>query len=187
MIATISPESQHTDESISTCHFAQRVALIKNVASINEEVEPARVIERLKAEVRRLREEVEFLSSNNDDDDSVDGDEHGKLPQHKMNELAESIGHYVKNRDETSCLDFCGSITLPKIRAVCSIFKDLLLRRSKRNITIDDDRGRSDEESVDDGSVCSTLTSNIGAKEEGAREVQQLSRHDGDVRRLTRY
>eukprot|EP00975_Prorocentrum_lima_P064252 12896438-Prorocentrum_lima.AAC.1 len=68
MIATISPESQHTDESISTCNFAQRVKCVKNKASVNEEIEPELVIERLKAEVRRLKEEVEFLSDKKDDD-----------------------------------------------------------------------------------------------------------------------
>ncbi|KAL3785545.1 hypothetical protein ACHAW5_010506 [Stephanodiscus triporus] len=32
MIATISPEARFTDESVSTCHFTQRVALVKNSA-----------------------------------------------------------------------------------------------------------------------------------------------------------
>ncbi|KAL9181912.1 hypothetical protein ACHAXT_012255 [Thalassiosira profunda] len=156
MIATISPEAQHTDESISTCHFAQRVALVKNSASVNEEVEPEQVILRLKAEVRRLREEVEFLSGKNDDDSSGDEGENesgNQLPQHKRNELAESIQQYVNDRDESSSLDFCGGITLPKLRAVCSIFKEMLRRKPEGTRTIDDDRGSSDEESSDEGSV----------------------------------
>ena len=37
MVATINAEGVHTDESISTCRFAQRVALVKNDARINEE------------------------------------------------------------------------------------------------------------------------------------------------------
>ena len=40
MIATISPEVRQTEESISTCQFAQRVALVENTAEINEEMEP---------------------------------------------------------------------------------------------------------------------------------------------------
>lgn len=32
MVATISGEAQHVEESISTCRFAQRVALVKNEA-----------------------------------------------------------------------------------------------------------------------------------------------------------
>ena len=48
MVATVSPEKGHTDESISTCNFAQRVALIKNVAQKNEDLDPALMITRLK-------------------------------------------------------------------------------------------------------------------------------------------
>ena len=51
MIATVSAEKAQTEESISTCRFAQRVALVQNEAVINEEVDPASVIQRLKAEV----------------------------------------------------------------------------------------------------------------------------------------
>ena len=143
MVATISPEAQFNDESVSTCHFAQRVALVKNSASVNEEVEPELVIQRLRAEVRRLREEVEFLSRKNDDDE---GDQNRELSQQQMTELKESIHTYVQDRDRSSHLDFCGGITLPRIRAICSIFKDLLLRKSNERAVVDD-KGDSDEES----------------------------------------
>ncbi|KAL7546517.1 hypothetical protein ACHAWF_009845 [Thalassiosira exigua] len=177
MIATISPESQYTDESISTCHFAQRVALVKNSASVNEVVEPEMVIQRLRAEVKRLREEVEFLSGKNDDGDS-DGegqDEHGNLAQDQMNELAESIQKYVQDRDESSRLDFCGGITLPRIRAVCSIFKNMLLQKSKEKNTIDDDRGSSDEESEkEDASHAQSIPNKSGKRKGGRPESQEL-------------
>jgi kinesin family protein 6/9 len=125
MIATISPESQHTDESISTCNFAQRVKCVKNKASVNEEIEPELVIERLKAEVRRLKEEVEFLSGSHNTDE--DGEYSNELREEDIRELTESIDAYVQNRDEHCHLDFCGGITVPKMHAVCSIFKDKLL------------------------------------------------------------
>jgi kinesin family member 6/9 len=38
------------DESISTCKFAQRVALIKNYVIKNEAVDPGVIIDRLKRE-----------------------------------------------------------------------------------------------------------------------------------------
>jgi len=158
MIATISPESQHTDESVSTCHFAQRVALVKNSASINEEVEPALVIQRLKAEVRRLREEVEFLSGKNDDDDdsSCDGNEEkhrggSTLSQDQINELTDSIQRYIQDGDESSQLDFCGGISLPKIRTVCSVFKSMLLE-SKDRTEVSDDGGSSSDSSDEESS-----------------------------------
>ena len=139
MIANISPEAQYTDESISTCHFAQRVALIKNSASVNEKVDPELVIQRLRAEVRRLREEVDFLSGKNDDDEASGdrGEENNsKLSQELLDEMTESIKKYVHKPDTNSHLDFCGGITLPKIHAACSIFKDMLLRKSIDNAIV---------------------------------------------------
>ncbi|KAG9336838.1 hypothetical protein JZ751_003186 [Albula glossodonta] len=41
MIATVSVDKRNVDESISTCRFAQRVALIKNEALLNEELDPS--------------------------------------------------------------------------------------------------------------------------------------------------
>lgn len=61
MIATINPEASHTEESLSTCKFAQRVSMIKNRATINEDLDPTVIIKRLKSEILALREEVEYL------------------------------------------------------------------------------------------------------------------------------
>ncbi len=124
MVATISPESKYTDESISTCNFAQRVKCVKNTASVNEEIEPELVIQRLKAEVRRLKEEVEFLSGNKNEDDEGCSSE---LDEEDIGELTKSIERYIQDREEHAHLDFCGSITIPKIHTVCSIFKDMII------------------------------------------------------------
>jgi hypothetical protein len=51
MVATMSSEEVQLDETISTCRFAQRVALISNRLELNEEVDPKLLIARLKAEV----------------------------------------------------------------------------------------------------------------------------------------
>ncbi len=72
MIATINPESAHTEESLSTCKFAQRVSLIKNKASINEEQDPNQVIKRLKGELLGLREEIAFLKGEAGEGDVVE-------------------------------------------------------------------------------------------------------------------
>jgi len=45
-------------ESISTCRFAQRVALIKNDVMVNEELDPKLLIARLKQQVQQLKEEL---------------------------------------------------------------------------------------------------------------------------------
>ena len=47
-----------SQESISTCRFAQRVALIKNDAILNEELDPKLLILKLKNEIAQLKEEL---------------------------------------------------------------------------------------------------------------------------------
>ncbi|CAO2607340.1 Kinesin-like protein KIF6 [Lemmus lemmus] len=58
MIATLSLEKRNIDESISTCRFAQRVALIKNEAVLNEEMDPRLMIIRLQKEIADLKAEL---------------------------------------------------------------------------------------------------------------------------------
>ena len=48
MIATVSPKEEDIPESLSTCKFAMRVALIKNDIVRNETVDPGVIIARLK-------------------------------------------------------------------------------------------------------------------------------------------
>ena len=48
MIATCAVEQTNIDETISTCRFSQRVALVKNEAIINEELDPKLVKENIK-------------------------------------------------------------------------------------------------------------------------------------------
>ncbi|KAI2654653.1 Kinesin-like protein KIF6 [Labeo rohita] len=62
MIATVSVERRNTGESISTCRFAHRVALIKNDAFLNEELDPALLIVRLKKEIQSLKEELALVT-----------------------------------------------------------------------------------------------------------------------------
>ena len=114
MIATISPEAQQTDESISTCHFAQRVALVKNNAYINEELDPALVIKRLKIEIKRLKEEVKFLKGENGEGDDLSEDQHRDLEKQARDFLF----------DQSGCKEFdVGVLTLTKIKASYLHFK----------------------------------------------------------------
>ncbi|XP_070440638.1 kinesin-like protein KIF6 isoform X3 [Equus przewalskii] len=62
MIATLSLEKRNIDESISTCRFAQRVALIKNEAVLNEEVDPRLMIIRLQKEIQELKDELALVT-----------------------------------------------------------------------------------------------------------------------------
>ncbi|KAM8779968.1 kinesin-like protein KIF6 [Rhynchonycteris naso] len=62
MIATLSLEKRNIDESISTCRFAQRVALIKNEAVLNEEIDPRLMIARLQKEIQQLKDELTIVT-----------------------------------------------------------------------------------------------------------------------------
>ncbi|GMI12711.1 hypothetical protein TrVE_jg1670 [Triparma verrucosa] len=118
MVATISPESSHTDESISTCNFAQRVALIKNVAQKNEDLDPALMITRLKAELATLREEIKYLKG--------EAGEGYDLTDDQRAELEKLCRVYVDERNPMATLNI-GTMTLVKIKDVHAIFKNLVL------------------------------------------------------------
>ena len=126
MIATISPEEAQTDESISTCNFAQRVALVKNNATINEELEPEVLIRRLRSEVMRLREEIKFLKKRGDNMDEDDKENASSLTQSQRDELLQQVVQYIEDRDVYAKLNI-GRITLAKIYDVYAIFKNLVL------------------------------------------------------------
>eukprot|EP00559_Dactyliosolen_fragilissimus_P000352 CAMPEP_0184874534 /NCGR_PEP_ID=MMETSP0580-20130426/42453_1 /TAXON_ID=1118495 /ORGANISM="Dactyliosolen fragilissimus" /LENGTH=277 /DNA_ID=CAMNT_0027377567 /DNA_START=656 /DNA_END=1486 /DNA_ORIENTATION=- len=118
MVATISSEEKQTGESISTCHFAQRVALVKNTVYINEELEPMLVIRRLKEEIKRLKEEVRFLKGENTEESEVTVDQ--------FEELKKLIKTFVQ---ESGAMELnIGTITLEKIKATYSIFKEMVLQ-----------------------------------------------------------
>lgn len=121
MVATISPEIKQTDESISTCNFAQRVALVKNTAQVNEELEPELIIRRLKAEIHRQREEIKFLKGENGEEDDLTSDE--------KTQLGELVKNYVACTDDAG-LDI-GRITITKINAVFRIFKEIVTQVRK--------------------------------------------------------
>ncbi|TNN16639.1 Kinesin-like protein [Schistosoma japonicum] len=67
MIATCSIEQENLQETISTCRFAQRVALIKNEVILNEEQDPYLTISYLKSEIEHLKAELAFTTGVNND------------------------------------------------------------------------------------------------------------------------
>ena len=59
MIANLSSDFEDVLESLSTCRFAQRVALVKNSAVVNEVVDPGILIQKQKSEIEELKNEIE--------------------------------------------------------------------------------------------------------------------------------
>ncbi|CCW61333.1 unnamed protein product [Phytomonas sp. EM1] len=66
MLATAHLSKAALPETISTCSFAQRVALIKQDARINEETDPVLLVKKLKAEVAQLKDQLAFYEKNSD-------------------------------------------------------------------------------------------------------------------------
>ena len=61
-------------ESISTCRFAQRVAMIKNDVMLNEELDPKLMIAKLQRTVQELRQELAMLTSEQRTDELTEED-----------------------------------------------------------------------------------------------------------------
>ncbi|KAI1895160.1 hypothetical protein AGOR_G00103440 [Albula goreensis] len=83
-------------ESISTCRFAQRVALIKNEALLNEELDPSLVIIRLKKEIQSLKEELALVTGQQREDD---------LTEEELQKLGEQLKKFLEDPDPDATLD----------------------------------------------------------------------------------
>ncbi len=118
MIATINPEASNTEESLSTCKFAQRVSLIKNRAMINEEADPNLVIKRQKNELLSLREEIAYLKG-----EAGEGD---ALTPLALEELKDGIKAFCSDPDPSSSLNI-GTLTLTKLRESFRVFKEIVV------------------------------------------------------------
>ena len=65
MIANLSADFDDVLESLSTCRFAQRVALVKNTAVVNEILDPAILVQKQKNEIEELKAELAMLKGKN--------------------------------------------------------------------------------------------------------------------------
>ncbi|KAK1171195.1 kinesin-like protein KIF6 isoform X1 [Acipenser oxyrinchus oxyrinchus] len=96
MIATLSVEKRNIDESISTCRFAQRVALIKNEAVLNEELDPGLMIIRLKREILALKDELAMVTGEQRTD---------QLTEDELQKLEERMEVFLEDSDPEAALD----------------------------------------------------------------------------------
>lgn len=98
MIATVAVEQVLVEESIATCRFAQRVALIRNEASINEDVDPTLLIARLKRIINDLRAELALLKG----DGCADGNQE-VLPDYEKQRIQAAVEQFIRD-DENAQL-----------------------------------------------------------------------------------
>uniref|UniRef100_A0A3Q3L1K9 Kinesin family member 6 n=1 Tax=Labrus bergylta TaxID=56723 RepID=A0A3Q3L1K9_9LABR len=112
MIATMAVDKRNLDESISTCRFAQRVALIKNEAVLNEELDPALVITRLKREIQSLKEELVMAT----------GEQRGdQLTVEEIQKLEELVKAFLEDPDPDVTLSL--GADMRKIQCCFSLLK----------------------------------------------------------------
>eukprot|EP00761_Pharyngomonas_kirbyi_P010012 gb/GECH01010030.1/.p1 GENE.gb/GECH01010030.1/~~gb/GECH01010030.1/.p1 ORF type:complete len:668 (+),score=126.94 gb/GECH01010030.1/:1-2004(+) len=100
MIATLNPDPNNIWECISTCRFSQRVALIKQTATINEQLDPMSLIRRLKKENKTLREELAFYRSDVNDSDILSSDERSIIQQ--------KVDAFLRDEDLDSVIELQG-------------------------------------------------------------------------------
>ncbi|XP_057285975.1 kinesin-like protein KIF6 isoform X2 [Pezoporus wallicus] len=119
MIATLSIDKRNIDESISTCRFAQRVALIKNEAVLNEEIDPRLIIVQLKKEIQELKDELVLVTGKQ---------RTSELSQEELLQLDKLIGTFLKDNDPDSALDV--GADMRKIK-YCFVHMKELMNHSK--------------------------------------------------------
>uniref|UniRef100_UPI0037E93C34 kinesin-like protein KIF6 n=1 Tax=Semicossyphus pulcher TaxID=241346 RepID=UPI0037E93C34 len=154
MIATMAVDKRNLDESISTCRFAQRVALIKNEAILNEELDPALLIARLKREIQSLKEELAMVTGEQRDD---------QLSDEEIQKLEELVKAFLDDPDPDVTLSL--GADMRKIQQCFSLLKNMMT----------DMRGGGNRLSDGKESPASTLTrEEIQDNDHSAAEVAKL-------------
>ncbi|XP_069118141.1 kinesin-like protein KIF6 [Argopecten irradians] len=118
MIATCSIEKRNLDESISTCRFAQRVAMIKNDVMVNEELDPKLMIQKLKREIQQLKEELAMATGEQRTDDLTDED---------LQRCQEAVEQYLEDTDPDGILSI--GADMRKIQTCFRILKKHVLEK----------------------------------------------------------
>ncbi|XP_030355914.1 kinesin-like protein KIF6 isoform X2 [Strigops habroptila] len=119
MIATLAIDKRNIDESISTCRFAQRVALIKNEAVLNEEIDPRLMIVQLKKEIQELKDELALVTGKQ---------RTSELSQEELLQVDELIETFLEDNDPDSTLDV--GADMRKIK-YCFVHMKQLMNHSK--------------------------------------------------------
>ncbi|XP_052275630.1 kinesin-like protein KIF6 isoform X2 [Dreissena polymorpha] len=118
MIATCAIDKRNIEESISTCRFAQRVAMIKNDVQLNEEMDPKLLIQKLKAEIQQLKEELAMATGEQRTDE---------LTEEDLQRCEAAVKAYLADTDPEAIISVGGDMR--KIHTCFSIMKKRVLER----------------------------------------------------------
>ncbi|KAJ3390452.1 Kinesin- protein 6 [Entophlyctis sp. JEL0112] len=156
MISTVAPEDELIEESISTCRFAQRVALISNRAEVNEEIDPRLVIARLKREIIALKAELAIARGEVGDD--------GDLPEYELERVRKAVEEYLADCSNEITLVFSDA---RKIKEAYRFMKETILSRNYPAHSLP--------------SKSSPPTISDSAREELKKLEQQLAHRDNEI------
>ncbi|XP_040523516.1 kinesin-like protein KIF6 isoform X3 [Gallus gallus] len=159
MIATLSLDKRNIEESISTCRFAQRVALIKNEAVLNEEIDPKLMIIQLKSEIQELKDELALVTGKQ---------RTSQLSQEDLLQLDELIETFLEDSDPESTLDVGADM-----RKIKYCFTYLKLRQNHSKI--------SDEKLLSHHISEEKETSKEAEKEELKKMKELLQQRDNEI------
>ena len=183
MIANISPEPSQVEESISTCKFAQRVAMVSNTVQVNEDTDPSAVIKRLKQENRQMKEEIKLLKG-------TDTDERSQLTQGEHDRIKKQVERYAQSPPVVADEQMPEiSMNMLEIKATWRAFHELM--RSCRGVASNatatgsapagsaepcsPDKHRSEQPSRDDGHESHGDTAAAaGSDEDMSEQVRKL-------------
>uniref|UniRef100_A0A3Q2QF69 Kinesin family member 6 n=1 Tax=Fundulus heteroclitus TaxID=8078 RepID=A0A3Q2QF69_FUNHE len=168
MIATMAVDKRNLDESISTCRFAQRVALIKNEAILNEELDPALLIARLKREILSLREELAMVT----------GDQRNEqLTAEEIQRLEELVKAFLTDPDPDVTLSL--GPDMRKIQRCFLLLKSMILDKKSAKA------GHSERQQSLTGSSENAQLLNVSAAEV-AKLNEMLKQRDNEISILVR-
>ncbi|XP_021248675.1 kinesin-like protein KIF6 isoform X3 [Numida meleagris] len=159
MIATLSLDKRNIEESISTCRFAQRVALIKNEAVLNEEIDPKLMIIQLKREIQELKDELALVTGKQ---------RTSELSQEELLQLDELIETFLEDSDPESTLDIGADM-----RKIKYCFTYLKLRQNHSKI--------SDEKLLSHHISEEKDTNKEAGKEELEKMKELLQQRDNEI------
>lgn len=94
------------------------MALVKNEAVVNEDLDPELLIRRLKGELSLLREELKFMKG--------ETGEGYDLTDEQREDIKRKVKDYVDDRDVGAQLNI-GQLTVTRIKDAFAIFKNLVL------------------------------------------------------------
>ncbi|XP_031450128.1 kinesin-like protein KIF6 isoform X3 [Phasianus colchicus] len=159
MIATLSLDKRNIEESISTCRFAQRVALIKNEAVLNEEIDPKLMIIQLKREIQELKDELALVTGMQ---------RTSQLSQEELLHLDELIETFLEDNDPETTLDVGADM-----RKIKYCFTYLKLRQNHSKV--------SDEKLLSHHICEEKDTSKEAGKEELEKMKELLQQRDNEI------